>query len=234
MEKTGEKRSELSRELPDAVATSARQSGRLATALRPALEDALRLSAMTNPGALARALFPVMGRAIRMAVRDMVRRWILRLNHFLLVYVSWRSVVWRAEALRTGDRYIDVVQRHTHERRVRQVFLIHRQTGLLLDSASRDDTPVLDGDMVSAMLTAIQDFVRDSFNVTPREGLERIQVGSRTVWVEQGSDAVLAGVVDGDASPELQGIFHDALARVHNLSIVISARLIERSRRLTR
>lgn len=206
---------EISSQLPAAVSASTKRGPRFANALRPAVEDALRTSARTNGYELARALFPIMGRAMRMAMRDHLRRMILSLDRFVLEHLSVRSVKWRAESLRTGQPYASVVNKRTRVRRVKQVFLIHRESGILLDSAQQDDSRVLDGDMMSAMLTAIQDFVRDSFGINPSEGLESIQVGGRTVWIEQGRYAVLAGIVDGDTPPELQDIFHNALAKIH-------------------
>lgn len=45
--------------------------------------------------------------------------------------------------------------------------------------------------MVSGMLTAIRDFVADSFSVEEGEGLESILVGELNVWIEHGPEAIL-------------------------------------------
>ena len=58
---------------------------------------------------------------------------------------------------------------------------------------------VQDADMVSGMLTAIRDFVGDSFKVSEDEGLEALKVGELSVWIEQGPQAVLAAVMRGSA-----------------------------------
>ena len=59
--------------------------------------------------------------------------------------------------------------------------------------------------MVSGMLTAIRDFVQDSFGGKESEGLDAFQVGQFTIWVEQGPLAVLAGVIRGNPPRELRG-----------------------------
>ena len=48
-----------------------------------------------------------------------------------------------------------------------------------------------DPSLVSAMLTAIQDFVKDSFNVHKHEGLHTLEFGELTIWIEQGPTSVL-------------------------------------------
>src|SRR5258708_18623069 len=98
---------------------------------------------------------------------------------------------------------------------VEQVFLIHKETGLLLKQVSAGGSAVQDADMVSGMLTAIQDFVHDSFSTRRDDQLETLQVGELTVWIEQGPLAVLAGVIRGNAPIELRTIFREALERIH-------------------
>ena len=81
---------------------------------------------------------------------------------------------------------------------VEQVFLIHHQTGILLLHAAAEATTTRDPDLISGMLTAIQDFVQDSFRLTADQGPETFQIGELAVWVEQGPLAVLAAVVRGN------------------------------------
>jgi OOP family OmpA-OmpF porin len=66
------------------------------------------------------------------------------------------------------------------------------------------------------MLTAIRDFVADSF-ARERDvgGLRRFSVGELTVMVEQGPQAVIAAVVRGQAPDTLLAKLQDTLERVH-------------------
>jgi OOP family OmpA-OmpF porin len=65
------------------------------------------------------------------------------------------------------------------------------------------------------MLTAIQDFVKDSFEVNDGAALEALRMGELTVWVEQGPEALLAALIRGQPPPELRDAFRDALERIH-------------------
>ena len=96
-----------------------------------------------------------------------------------------------------------------------QVFLIHKESGLLLQHVAQDSVDVHDGDMISGMLTAIQDFVHDSFGQDKGGGLETLQVGELSVWIEQGPLAVLAAVVRGEAPEDLRRLLRATLENIH-------------------
>ena len=206
---------DVSQVLPEAILHRARQDNQLTNALLPTVEEAIQSSVRKNPRILVEALFPLMGPAIRRAVAHRLRSMIASLNQTLAVSVSLRGLKWRLEALRTGVPFAEVVLLHTLHYRVEQVFLIHRQTGLLLQHVMAESVHVMDAEMISGMLTAIQDFVRDSFGVHEGEGLEAVQVGELTVRIEQGPHAILACIVRGTAPPELKGMCEDALAHIH-------------------
>ena len=99
-----------------------------------------------------------------------------------------------------GSRLPKSILLRTLVYRVEQVFLIHRKTGLLLQHVSATAAGVQDADMISGMLTAIRDFVHDSFGGKEGDWLDTFQVGEFTVWVEQGPQAVLAAVIRGNAA----------------------------------
>ena len=99
--------------------------------------------------------------------------------------------------------------------RVEQVFLIHRDSGLLLQHVEAPPAQAAaetkDPEMVSGMLTAIQDFVRDSVSGAESENLETIRMGEIEVVLAYGPDAILAGFVRGVAPRKLSRIFQDTL-----------------------
>jgi len=89
------------------------------------------------------------------------------------------------------------------------------RTGLLLQHVVASSAVSTDPHVVSGMLTAIQDFVNESFNTGAPETLETMNVGERTVWIERGTHAYLAGIVRGHAPMALRSALQDALARIH-------------------
>ncbi len=157
----------LSELLPGAVRRAAENDTRLSNSLGPIIGDALRTSIKTEPRAIVDAISPIMGPAIRDAIRQAISGMIQSLNKTLEYSVSAKGLRWRWEAFTTGKPFAEVVLLHTLRFRIAQIFLIHRETGLLLQHATLDSN-VRDVDLASGMLTAIQDFVRDSFGTRGR------------------------------------------------------------------
>ncbi len=112
------------------------------------------------------------------------------------------------------SRFAEVVRLLAPAFRVEQIFLIHRQTGLLLLHVAADPSTTRDPDLISSMLIAIQDFVQDSFRVFTDEGQETIQIGEMTVWIEKNQLAVLAAVVRGNPPQTVRTLLQDTLATI--------------------
>lgn len=206
---------DVSQVLAEAVLLRSNQDRQLTNALLPTVEEALRVSVHKDPRVLVETLFPMIGPAIRKAITTALRSMLESLNRSLEISLSLRGLKWRWEAFRTGKSFAEVVLLHTLRYRVEQVFLIHRETGLLLQHVAAEETLAQDGELVSGMLTAIQDFMRDSFGGTEGETLGTVEYGDRTMWVEQGPQAILAAVVQGNAPQELRTVFEEALESVH-------------------
>jgi OOP family OmpA-OmpF porin len=204
----------ISPALPEAIARGS-QDPRLARALAPTLEHAITASVRRNPHPLADALFPVMGPAIRSAIAHALSTMLESFNRTIEHSVSWQAMRWRLEALRTGKPFAEVVLLHTLEYRVEQVFLVHRETGLLLQHVAAPSSGAHDADMISAMLTAIRDFARDSFGAAADETLDAFKIGDVSGIVEQGPYAIVAAVASGLPPAELRVALKDAIETIH-------------------
>ncbi len=200
--------------LPEAVAARGRDP-RLVRALTPPVEEALLASARRDPRPLADALFPVLAPAIRNAIAHALSAMVESMGRVMEHSLSWRALGWRLTALRTGRPYAEVVLLNTLVYQVEQVFLVHRESGLLLQHVAAREVPAQSPETVSAMLTAIRDFVADSFGAAAGDGVDALRVGDRAVFVEQGPHALLAAVVRGTPPPELRAVFQEALDTVH-------------------
>src|SRR5262249_28849109 len=124
----------------------------------------------------------------------------------------------RLEAYRTGSGFADVVLKHTVVYRVEHIFVIHRKTGLLLEHAAAEAAATQDPHLVSGMLTAIQDFVRDSFNQeggSSSSGIDTLRLGDLLLWCEEGPLAYLAAVIRGNPPENLHLMLREALGRIH-------------------
>ncbi len=206
---------DISRILPEAVILRSLQDKHLVEAMVPTIEQAVEASVKKDLNVLSNAIFPILGPSTRRAIATALEEMIQSLNQTLEHSLSIQSFKWRLEARQTGKSFAEVVLLRTLLYRVEQVFLIHKKTGLLLQHLVASQVAVQDPDLVSAMLTAIQDFVKDSFNVEKGDTLHTLNFGELTIWIEEGPTAVLAGIIRGNAPNELRLVFQDTIEKIH-------------------
>lgn len=206
---------DVGRVLPEAISRRGAGDPALAAALRPTVEEVIQDSVEKNPRILTDVIFPIIGPAIRKAIAHAMAHIVTGLNRSIEHTFTIKGLRWRFEAWRSGKSFAEVVLAHTLEYRVEQVFLVHRETSLPLAHAALPAAGVPDADLVSSMLSAIQDFVRDSFDLPEGEVLDEFTAGDLRVLIENGPRAAVAAVVRGQPPTELRTRLLEAVERIH-------------------
>jgi outer membrane protein OmpA-like peptidoglycan-associated protein len=209
----------ISSVLADAFTLAGSRDEQLAKALAPILEKATQASIRKNPGTLIGILYPLMGSVVRKSIAESLDGTLQRLNQAFKHSFSWQGLKWRLEALRSGSSFADVVLKHTVQFRVEHVFLIHRKTGLLIEHVAAPEVTAQDPQLVSGMLSAIQDFVRDSFEGTNKSGgsgIDTLRLGDLLLWCEEGPFAFLAAVIRGNPPESLHAALRETLTGIHD------------------
>jgi outer membrane protein OmpA-like peptidoglycan-associated protein len=221
LESSEQRTRDVSAVVAEAIQLRREQGGQneLSAALTPTVEEAVRESVRKDSHILVEALFPVMGPAIRRSVAEVFRSTVESFNKVLESTFSIRGLQWRIEAIRTGRPYAEVALLRSLVYRVEQVFLIHVKTSLVLQHVVGPALVTQDADMVSSMLSAIRDFVRDSFSAQATDAtgdsLDSLQMGDVQVWIEQGPQAIIAAVIRGQAPQDLRVALKERLEEVH-------------------
>jgi outer membrane protein OmpA-like peptidoglycan-associated protein len=94
----------------------------------------------------------------------------------------------------------------------------------LLHSIEQPDIHNQNADLVSSMLSAINDFVSDSFKVEANHSLGSIEVGDLSIWIERGPDSILAVAIRGEAPNSLRTQMQEIL---ENLQTEFSDSLVD-------
>jgi hypothetical protein len=96
--------------------------------------------------------------------------------------------------------------------KVHEVFLIH-QSGILLHHLSREHIPGRDEEILSGMFTAVQEFIKDSFSTSGRQGrtdgddyvLREMKIGdNNNILIERGKYVYLAVIFSGRGRGKLR------------------------------
>ncbi|MBI9035543.1 MAG: hypothetical protein JEZ03_13840 [Bacteroidales bacterium] len=206
---------ELSTQLPQAISNMIKNEEISIETLVPFIEQAIQESIKKQPQRLIDILFPVMMPAIRKAVAESISNLVLSLNDTLEKSFSPKRYFWRFQAMFSHKSYAEIVLSNAYVYHVKHVFLIHKETGLMLNQISDGQGATQDGDLVSAMLTAIKDFVQDSLNFEGEKILDTIQISGYNIWIEQGPHAIIAGIVEGNPPKTTRELFKQSIENIH-------------------
>lgn len=187
---------------------------KLVRAMTPVTERTIRHSIELNPSILTESLFPIIGSIVRRSIAHALETMIQSLNATVEHSLSPQSIRWRLEAKRTGKTLAEVVLIRTLVYRVEQVFLIEKKSGLLLQHVALDPAMAENSQAISAMLTAIQDFMRDAFRTTEKE-IGSVTIDDATLWIESGPEAVLAAEIRGNPPQQYRDVIHETVAAIH-------------------
>jgi hypothetical protein len=165
--------------------------------ITPVLSDAIRRKIRDARDEMIEAIYPIIGDVVTRAVSEAIRDLARTLDAQVRTSFNLHRVGRRLRARVSGVSSAEMVLRESLPFDVSEVFLIHRETGLLLWHVSRNPETSSDSDLISGMLTAIRDFVSESFGRGKEGQLDEIQYGDRSILIETGQYAYLAVVIDG-------------------------------------
>lgn len=194
------------------------RDGSVNRVLVPLVEKSLHRSVEANSDKIVGALYPLVGSLIRKAVAAFLVEFVERTNALIENSFSFRSIKWRFEAWRAGISYADYVATKIYQYQIHQVFIIHRETGTLLNSAASDPSRSKDGDLISSMLVAMNDFVADAFGSANPEAdtdLDEIRTDDFTLIIKVGPQAILVAAVTGSIPPDVRGKLQVVLEDFH-------------------
>jgi len=218
------KTQEISDVLVDAVVMRSSHDNMLNRAFEPIVESSLKASLKKNPNEFINVFFPLIGSTIRRSISESFNSMLGSFSKSLEQSLSLKGIRWRLEALRSGKSFSEIVMLRTMVYRVDQVFLIHNETGLVLSHVVNDGVTFKDADMVSGMLTAIQDFARDCFNHDDdSSSLNSLRMDEYTIYIVRGPLAYIACVVRGTPP----GDFLNRLSENLELSLTECTHLFE-------
>ena len=201
--------------LPEAIYQSHRKDRELVDSLSEPVGECLQQAFHDDPQTYGDALYPVMGPAIRKSITHALRNFAQQINTAVEHSISPRGLKWRWQASRAGVPFGEFLLQKTLQYRVEQAYLISRENGLLISHVHHESAKIKDSDAVSAMFTAIQDFVKESFSPDRTGRLESADMGEFTLWAVHGPHALLVCVIRGVPPKKLRGDLSAILERLH-------------------
>ncbi len=85
---------------------------------------------------------------------------------------------------------------------IEDIFIVSN-SGMLLAHRSKEIRPDMDDDVLSSMLTAVQDFIKDSFKGKSKTGLKRLDFGESVIHIKRGKYIYMAVILSGKEPADL-------------------------------
>jgi hypothetical protein len=170
---------------------------KLIAVVSPVMSKAMRRTIRDAREEMVEALYPIIGGLVMRAVSEAIRDLARTVDGQMRASLSFSSVWRRLQARLSGVHGTELALRDALPFQVSELFLIHQEKGLLLLhlSSSPDTSP--DSDLISSMLTAIRDFVQDSFGQGKQGQLDEIQYGEQSILIEAASYLYIAALIEG-------------------------------------
>ncbi len=201
--------------IADVLEEQVRQSGdAIAQAIAPVIGEAIRRQVYQAREDIIDALYPVIGQTINKAVSEALQNLARAVDERIREGLSSENLLRRIQARMHGISDTEYALRSALPFTVREIFLIHRETGLLIYHLTSDPESPPDRDLVSGMLTAIRDFAREAFGQGESGEVGAITYETQNILLEAEGAAYLAVVVDGVEPPDFRERMHAVLTAI--------------------
>ncbi|MEL6289480.1 MAG: OmpA family protein [Pseudomonadota bacterium] len=199
-----------------------RQHQQVADAIAPILVEGMKREIRNSRDEMVDALYPILGRLVSAYVSAAVADTMAATNHRLESGLTGRFLYLRAKAMLTGQSYAALRLADRTAFAIREVMLIRRGAGTLIDHIVLDAGPGMpaaepaqktaeavgkgqlgevngaDSTLVSGVVAAIHDFAQDAF-AKRNASLRSVDMGGQTIYLRATSGLILAVIGEGRA-----------------------------------
>ena len=187
--------------------------------LGPTITEALKEEIKNSQDAVVEALFPIIGKMIKKYIAHEMKLLSENINRKTRQAFSFKNWFKRTKARAQGISGGDLVITDYAKPRLIQMFVIEKDSGLLIADYSPLSENTVDKDMVAGMLTAIKSFVEDAFQ-GGNQNLETIEYELYTIHVQNFYSYYIAAVISGAYNMMFKEVLEDQIINFaqHNIS----------------
>lgn len=204
-------------EMSDMISRTIHNSrDQMAEALGPVMGEAIRVQIRDSRNDMVEALYPIIGQTVQRAVAEFTREFQRNIDARLKFTFGPEGALRTLAARLRGVSPAELALRDAIPFSIQELFLIQRESGLLIAHYHLDKTAPTDSDLVSGMLTAIRDFVQDSFGQGDDEKeLDEIQYGDQRIVIQSGREVYVAAVLTGVEPAGFRAQLREFVSELH-------------------
>lgn len=188
----------------------------MAEALGPVMGEAIRVQIRNSRKDMVEALYPIIGETVQKAVSEFAHEFQRNVDARIRATFGPAGFLRTTQARLRGVSPSELILRDSWPFSIREIFLIQHGSGLLLAHSHPGSAEVTDSDLISSMLTAIRDFVHDSFGQGEKdEELDEVQYGDHRIIIQSGRTVYLAVVITGVEPEGFRAQLREFVSELH-------------------
>jgi hypothetical protein len=146
-------------------------------------------------------IMPLVGRIISIKMSETLNALVNYINNKIESATSFKLWKYRFQSYKTGLPLAEIVFRNSLPFIVKEILLIDKKTSILISDASWKGNTGADMDIVAAMLSAITEFIKTSFNKDD-SSLNEISFGDSKIFIFESTYFYSAVLVYGNPSAD--------------------------------
>lgn len=178
--------------------------------LGPTITEALKEEIKNSQDAVVEALFPIIGKMIKKYIAHEMKLLSENISRKTKQAFSFKNWFRRTKAKVQGVSEGDLLISDYAKPRLIQMFVVEKNSGILLADYSPLSDGTIDKEMVAGMLTAIKSFVEDAFRGGD-QNLELIEYELYTIHIQNFYSYYVAAVISGAYNMMFKEVLEDQI-----------------------
>ncbi|MBK7106881.1 MAG: OmpA family protein [Ignavibacteriae bacterium] len=189
----------------------------LVQSLYPVVGPAIKKQVTESKEDIIDALYPIIGSTITKSISEKIKEIYQALNQKIEASLQKGIFSKFVKSKISGVSTSDLILQDVFPFEIKEIFLIHENSGILISHiSSLKFQKSVDADLISGMLTAIKNFVADSFKSdSGNQNLYEIQYGDSKIILERGRYSYLAAVILGQEPVSIHSKLNELNTEIH-------------------
>jgi len=183
--------------------TSKNDSAGLSRSLQHVIGPAISKEIDSNKNVMIDALYPIMGGMISKYVTQAIKELIDTINDKIEDGLSYDKYKRKIKSKLTGVSETELLLEESSDAIISALFVIHKESGLLISEAHLENKEIDDPHMVASMASAIKDFINDWVQSHERHSeVQILSYGNATLYIESAGSVYIIAFLDAEPDYE--------------------------------
>ncbi|SFV64366.1 Putative periplasmic protein [hydrothermal vent metagenome] len=168
-----------------------------------------------NKETMIDALYPIMGGMISKYVTQAIKELMEKINHKIEDGLSFKKYQRKAKAKLSGVSEMELLLEESSDALISSLFVIHKESGLLICEANTQESEIDDPHMVASMASAIKDFINDWVQSnTSQNEVQILSYANATLYIESAGSVYIIAFLDAEPDAEQRKHINTFFAKI--------------------